>query len=169
MVEPILFLTDTPDDEARQVINEGLAGHGVEQAGYWDAQPLAVLARESSNGRILGGLLGRTSLGLLFIELAFLPKELRHHRLGSRMLYMMEEDAARRGCRAAVLYTISFQAPGFYERHGWREFGRIACDPPGTSRIFMTKELLDTKTNTPHDASVRRDVPAGQHMAAGRP
>ena len=42
---------------------------------------------------------------------------------------------------AAMLYTISFQAPGFYERHGWREFGRIPCDPPGTSRIFMTIAL----------------------------
>ena len=54
---------------------------------------------------------------------------------------MMEEEGARRGCRSGVLYTISFQAPGFYERHGWREFGRVACDPPGTSRVFMTKEL----------------------------
>jgi GNAT superfamily N-acetyltransferase len=145
MAEPIVFLTDTPGDEARQVINEGIAGHAVEQAGYWDAQPLAVLARDGLSGRILGGLLGRTSLGLLFIELAFLPKDLRHRRLGTRMLHMIEQEAARRGCCAAVLYTISFQAPGFYEQHGWREFGRIPCHPPGTSRIFMTKEITDNK------------------------
>jgi len=54
---------------------------------------------------------------------------------------MAEEEAVRRGCRRAVLYTINFQAPGFYERHGWREFGSIPCDPPGTSRVFMTKEI----------------------------
>jgi hypothetical protein len=36
---------------------------------------------------------------------------------------------------------ISFQAPGFYERHGWKRFGEIPCHPPGTSRIFMTKAL----------------------------
>jgi hypothetical protein len=35
---------------------------------------------------------------------------------------MAGEEAARLGCRGAVLNTISFQAPGFYERHGWREF-----------------------------------------------
>jgi hypothetical protein len=40
-----------------------------------------------------------------------------------------------------VLYTISFQAPGFYARHGWRVFGEISCEPPGTSRVFMTKTL----------------------------
>jgi len=41
----------------------------------------------------------------------------------------------------SVLYTIIFQAPEFYERNGWTAFGEIACDPPGTSRIFMTKSL----------------------------
>jgi hypothetical protein len=40
-----------------------------------------------------------------------------------------------------VLYTISLQAPGFYARPGWRVFGEISCEPPGTSRVFMTKTL----------------------------
>jgi hypothetical protein len=40
-----------------------------------------------------------------------------------------------------VLYTISFQAPGFYAKRGYRAFGKIDCDPPGTSRIFMVKDL----------------------------
>jgi len=52
-----------------------------------------------------------------------------------------EDEGRRRGCRAAVLYTISFQAPEFYARHGWRVFGEIPCEPPGTRRVFMTKTL----------------------------
>jgi hypothetical protein len=36
---------------------------------------------------------------------------------------------------------ISFQAPEFYEKHGYRVFGRVECLPPGTSRIFLTTEL----------------------------
>ena len=141
MVEPALFLTDVADDEAYRIVNEGIADHAAEQAGYWDALPLYVLARDPSNERILGGVIGRTSLGLMFIELFYLPPELRNRGIGTRMLHMAEEEAVRRGCRAAVLYTISFQAPAFYERRGWREFGRIACHPTGTSRIFMTKDL----------------------------
>ena len=38
---------------------------------------------------------------------------------------MAEEEAIRRGCRAATLVTVNFQAPEFYARHGWEEFGRI--------------------------------------------
>ena len=142
MAEPKLLLTDAPDREARRIIDDGLSGHNVEHAGYWDTRPLAVLVQDPESGRTLGGLLGRTSLGLLFVDLVFLPAALRGRDIGSRILRMAEEEALRRGCRAAVLYTISFQAPGFYERHGWREFGRIDCDPPGTARVFMTKTLL---------------------------
>src|SRR5271168_111612 len=141
MVEPTLFLADIADDEAHRIVDEGISSHGAEKAGYWDALPLYVLARDPSDERVLGGLVGRTSLGLMFIELFFLPPELRNRGIGTRMLRMAEEEAVRRGCRGAVLYTISFQAPAFYERHGWREFGRVPCHPAGTSRIFMTKDL----------------------------
>ena len=55
---------------------------------------------------------------------------------------LAEDEARRRGCVAAVLYTISFQAPGFYEKNGYRVLGTVACLPPGTSRIFMTKPLV---------------------------
>jgi len=141
MSEPTLELTDAPDESAQRIIDEGLAGYNASCAGYWDWRPLAVLLRDPRDGRVTGGMLGRTSLGLLFIDLVFVPEELRGRSLGARMLAMAEEEAARRGCKSGMLYTISFQAPGFYEAHGWREFGRIPCDPPGTSRIFMTKAI----------------------------
>jgi len=128
MNEPELILADNPYSEARQLIDDKLGAYNAEQAGYWDPRPLAVLVRDPVSH-------------LLFIDLVFLPESLRGQQIGTRMLRMAEEEAVRRGCRRAVLYTINFQAPGFYERHGWREFGRIPCDPPGTSRVFMTKEI----------------------------
>lgn len=144
MPELAIDLTDAPSPEAQRVITEGLDDFNAERAGYRDWRPLAVLARRPESGEVVGGLLGRTSLGLLFINLVFLPPEARGQRLGTRMLEMTEAEAVHRGCRSAVLFTISFQAPAFYERHGWRELGRIPCDPEGTSRVVMTKILTPT-------------------------
>jgi len=141
MKDFVLTVTDTPSERAQEVIEKGLNGYNAGQAGYWDSRPLAVLASDPVTSEVLGGFLGHTSLGLLFINLVYLPDSTRGSGLGSRMLAMVEAEALERGCRRGVLYTISFQAPGFYERHGWREFGRIPCDPPGTARVFMTKEL----------------------------
>lgn len=158
MSEIAIAVTEAPGDEAQRVIEEGLADYNAEQAGYRDWRPLAVLAREHGGDRTLGGILGRTSLGLLFVDLVFLPAQLRQRGLGSRMLRIVEDEAIRRGCGHGVLVTISFQAPNFYERQGWREFGRVPCAPRGTFRIFMTKALeppsAPTMPSAAHDEPV---------------
>jgi len=139
--EPRVAVTDAPDARVEAAIGEGLRRFNAQQSGIDDSRPLAVVVSDPDTNEVLGGITGRTSLGLLFIDLVFLPDNLRGDGLGSRILKLAEDEGRRRGCRAAMLYTISFQAPGFYARHGWRVFGEIACDPPGTSRIFMTKSL----------------------------
>jgi GNAT superfamily N-acetyltransferase len=139
--DPIIDVTDKLDQEAIEVIAAGLNTFNDEKTGIVDRMPLGVLIKDPATGKVLGGVAGRTSLGLLFLDVFYLPKEYRHAGLGSRILRIAENEGRRRGCRAAVLYTINFQAPEFYERHGWRRFGEIPCHPPGTSRIFMTKDL----------------------------
>ena len=107
MNEPELFLTDSPDGEACQLIDDRLGDFNAQHAGYWDSRPLAVLVRDPASRQIVGGMLCRTSLGLLFIDLEFLPEELRRHQIGTRMLRMAEEEAARRGCRGVGSSTRS--------------------------------------------------------------
>ncbi|MFI5399868.1 MAG: GNAT family N-acetyltransferase [SAR324 cluster bacterium] len=134
-------LTDINDDAAASVVRQGLKEYNTQQVGYWDGKPLNVLVSDSETGKVIGGMLGLTSLGLYFVNVFFLPEALRGGGLGSRMLRMGESEARQRGCEQVVLYTLTFQAPGFYERHGYREFGRIRSGPPGTARIWMTKAL----------------------------
>jgi ribosomal protein S18 acetylase RimI-like enzyme len=55
-----------------------------------------------------------------------------------------EEIAANRGCLGIRLDTFSFQAPGFYEKLGYRIFGRLANHPKGHERIYYFKELPDS-------------------------
>lgn len=136
-----LSLTDAPGDKAQAVIRGGLAEYSTAQAGYRDARPLAVLVSDPGTREVIGGLLGRTSMGLLFIDLFFLPESLRRQGIGSRVIRRAEDEAVRRGCSRAVLFTVTFQAPGFYERLGYHALGRIECDPPGHTRVCMTKTL----------------------------
>jgi GNAT superfamily N-acetyltransferase len=138
---PTFDLTDEPGAEAEAVIRDGLGAYNFAKAGYRDQRPLAILVRDPATGEVVGGLLGRTSMGLLYIDRFFLPERLRKQGLGSRILRAAEEEGVRRGCSRATLSTLSFQAPGFYRRQGWQELGRIECDPPGHTRFMMTKKL----------------------------
>ena len=141
MKPPVLTVDDARDPAAEQVIADGLRRYNREQCGISDGRALNVVAREPETNAPLGGITGHTSLGVLFIDLFFLPEELRRGGVGSRLLQLAEDEGRRRGCATSFLYTISFQAPGFYERHGYRVLGTIPCSPPGTSRIFLTKAL----------------------------
>ncbi len=136
-----IIVTDVIDHAVEAAVGAGLDRFNAEIAGYADKRPLAVIVRDAATGEVLGGATGRSSFSLLFLDLFYLPASLRGTGLGTRILGLFEEEGRRRSCRSAVLYTISFQAPAFYERRGWRRFGEIPCDPPGASRVFMTKEL----------------------------
>ena len=136
-----ISISATIDAEVEQTLLDGLNAYNDAIAGYSDRQVLSVVVRDRDSQRVLGGAMGRTSLGLLFLDLLYLPAALRGLGLGSQVLAQFEEEGRRRGCASAVLYTISFQAPEFYARRGWRRFGDIACSPEGTSRVFMSKTL----------------------------
>ena len=142
-MQPVLTLSSSPEPEALAVIGDGLNAYNDAIVGYADRMPLTVKVTDPETGSVIGGISGGTSLGLLFVDLVFLPDTLRGQDVGSRMMAMAEDEARRRGCRAGMLYTISFQAPEFYRKLGWRVFGEIPCDPPGTSRFFLTKTFRD--------------------------
>jgi GNAT superfamily N-acetyltransferase len=134
-------ISDRVTPEITSCIAEGLDRFNDQQIGYGDRLPLAVVVKDPDSGEVLGGITGRSSLGLLFLDLFYLPEALRGAGLGSELLRRFEQEGRRRGCLSAVLYTISFQAPDFYQRHGWQRMGEVPCLPPGTSRIFMSKTL----------------------------
>lgn len=136
-----LVLTDAPDEKAEAVIRKGLVAYSAVKAGYRDARPLAIVLRAAGSDEPIGGLVGRTSMGLLFVDRFFLPERLRRQGLGGRILAMAEAEAVRRGCGRAVLFTVHFQAPDFYKRQGWEVLGRLDCEPPGHTRFVMTKKL----------------------------
>ncbi|WP_432413247.1 GNAT family N-acetyltransferase [Pantoea allii] len=133
-------VSDTITPEFALPIELGLNQYNDEAVGFSENKPLAVIVR-NEYGVVLGGMIGRTYLGLLFVDLVYLPSEVRGKGLGSQILKCVEDEGRSRGCKTAVLYTITFQAPLFYEKNGWKRFGEIPCLPVGASRVFLKKDL----------------------------
>lgn len=142
-----LVLTDAPDEAQKAVISSGLGAYNDAVGGAGDYKPLAVFVSDRETGAVVGGLFGGSYRGQLFIDRFFLPENLRGNDLGSRALVMAEAEARRRGCSRVSLFTISFQAPGFYLKQGYDLAAQLDCDPPGATRMLMTKRLI------PNDAT----------------
>ncbi len=133
-------LTDRPRPEDEAAIVAGLTSHNGKVGVPLDRRPLTILLRDAA-GAVEGGLVGKTQWGWLHVETFFVPEVRRGRGLGQRLLAMAEEEARRRGCTNVHLTTLSWQAKPFYEKLGYREFGRLEDFPPGHKRHFMTKAL----------------------------
>jgi GNAT superfamily N-acetyltransferase len=138
---PDITVTDELDPADIAVITDGLIAYDLGQTGYRDFRRLAVFVRDPQTGKVVGGLLGRSEFGLVYVEWLFLPEDLRRARIGSRVLAMAEDEGRRRGCTRITLTTLSVEAPGFYKKRGYDVAATIDCEPPGLTRYYMMKKL----------------------------
>ena len=141
-MQPLLTLTDTPDQSIREAIVRPLIRFNEARSGQSeDYRPLAILITDAATSEIVGGLWGGTNFTQLHVDLLFVPEELRGSGIGSQIMRDAEAEARRRECRGVWLDTYSFQARGFYERLGYSVFGMIEDYVPGHTRFFLKKTL----------------------------
>jgi GNAT superfamily N-acetyltransferase len=132
-------VTAEPDAADVDAVKAGLVEFNARAVGVDKAVPMAVFARR--DGVLLGGAVGFTHWEWLFIHYLWVSDELRGEGLGAHLLGMAETEGRERGCGAVWLDTFSFQAPGFYKRLGYRQFGQLDDFPPGQARHFLWKPL----------------------------
>ncbi len=128
-----------PDEAHREIILALLRAYNDEAGGPSRRDQLVVTVRDGG-GTVVGGLWGYTGFGYLFIDLLMLGPA-RGVGLGRAIMELAENEARRRGLIGIWLDTWTFQAPGFYERLGFIEFGRIKEYPPGHDMIFYSKRI----------------------------
>ncbi|MBO1582603.1 GNAT family N-acetyltransferase [Bacillus sp. XF8] len=92
-------------------------------------------------GKIFGGITGTMYFYHLHIDFLWVDESVRHEGYGSQLLNKIEEIAQEKNCRLILLDSFSFQAPEFYKKHGYREFGVVEDHPKGYSQHFLEKRL----------------------------
>jgi GNAT superfamily N-acetyltransferase len=122
------------------IIGGGVHGHNVEHAGDDGAQRLCYVLR-APDQEVFGGAIGEVHWEWFCLHLLWVREDLRGRGYGHGLLTAAEADAKGRGAKHAYLDTFSFQAPAFYERHGYRVFGELGDFPTGHTRYYMTKPL----------------------------
>ena len=121
-------------------VRRGLALFNLSYPGEIDT-PLNVFLCDRNTAEIHGGLLARTGRGALQITELWVAEPHRHHGHGSTLLARAELEAMARGCRLAHVESYSFHAPAFYERHGYRIFGRLSGFSGGHTCFYLCKDL----------------------------
>lgn len=134
-------VSDSEDREAVAFILEHLSAYNVATARLGEWHALTALVRDEER-QIVAGLIAELWGGCLELRYLWVRDDLRHHGYGTRLLAAAEAEACTRGCIQAVVDTFSFQAPAFYEKHGYVVRGVIDNFPQGHCKYLLNKRLV---------------------------
>jgi GNAT superfamily N-acetyltransferase len=130
------------DGDLCKRLSEGLDEVNFPATGTTPADQTTLSVRAvDDDGELVGGLTAWTWGGLLGIEMLWVREDSRRSGWGGRLLHVAEEEARRRGCDRACVSSFTFQAPDFYQRHGYRETGRTLGFPGGAADVHMFKQF----------------------------
>ena len=105
-----------------------------------ESEPLNIYVEDDS-GELMAGLVAETFGNWLEIEYLFVKEDLRGQGIGSQLLQQAESEAKKRNCRFAFVNTYQFQAPAFYQKHGYQEVFTLKDYPYTGQRHYYQKEL----------------------------
>ncbi len=138
------------NDQPGKVLNDaerGVAQRLIDQINEFNHDTIGddfhemLRVETDGNGEVLAGLYGWSWGGTCWIEALWVRQDKRRRRFGSRLLTAAETEARRRGCEQIALETHTFQAPAFYEQHGFEIVGALTNYPKGYSKLFLRKQL----------------------------
>ena len=105
-----------------------------------ESEPLNIYVEDDS-GELMAGLVGETFGNWLEIEYLFVKEDLRGQGIGSQLLQRAESEAKKRNCCFAFVNTYQFQAPAFYQKHGYKEVFTLKDYPYTGQRHYYQKDL----------------------------
>jgi GNAT superfamily N-acetyltransferase len=130
----------TASTEDKDRVREMLGLFNVGKTGFDSYHELAIFLRDENN-RIRGGVLGDAWGGWLHVSILWIEEEFRGGGHGLELMKAAEEEGRSLGCRYVHLDSHSFQAPDFYRKLGYTEFGVLEDAPIGYKQHFMWKRL----------------------------
>ncbi|RCW28623.1 acetyltransferase (GNAT) family protein [Ciceribacter lividus] len=91
------------------------------------------------DGSLLGGLVAERLQGWLYVKGLAVDVKVRNSGIGERLLARAEASARDEQLAGVYLDTFEFQAPRFYQQHGYREIGRLPAAGNAPQRIWFAK------------------------------
>lgn len=135
-----LTITETTSDADAARITDILIAYNHQFTPPSTRAPLRITVRDET-GEVQSGAIGFTAHDWCYVDILTLAPALRGSGHGAHLLQAVEDAARGRGCIGVYLFSYTFQAPDFYKRHGYTEFGRIDDLPKGCAQVWLMKRL----------------------------
>ena len=128
------------ESQKSQVIGDLIRSYNRSKREAAESEPLNLYVEDDS-GELMAGLVAETFGNWLEIEYLFVKEDLHGQGIGSKLLQQAESEAKKRSCRYVFVNTYQFQAPAFYQKHGYKEVFTLKDYPYTGQRHYYQKDL----------------------------
>jgi ribosomal protein S18 acetylase RimI-like enzyme len=118
-------------------VEDRLYEHNRSAVGRSDGEGLGFVIREA--GELIGVAAGYTWAGVSEIKQMWVHERFRGRGYGRALLDAMVAEAERRGVKRIWVASYDFQAPGMYERAGFRRMAEFQGWPEGHVNVILCK------------------------------
>ncbi len=122
------------------VIEAHLYAHNSSATGRDDAQGLGFIIRDGA-GEMVAVTAGYTWSGISEIKQMWVDMEYRSRGYARALLGAFIAEASRRGVRRIWVASHDFQAPGMYEKAGFKRIAEFEGWPEGHMNVVLCKIL----------------------------
>lgn len=133
-------MNHNPSESEIEFVNNGLARFNDAKVGP-DNHELLNIVEYDDSGNVIGGILGGTYWGWMHIDILWVDEKFRKQGIGSKLLQAAEDEARRRGAHSVHVDTMSWQAPDFYKKHGYKIISELNDIPKGNKKYHLIKQL----------------------------
>lgn len=128
------------DREIETFLSERIYEYNAQATGYYDGESFQAV-RRGEGAEVEAGICGYTWGRCCYVSYLWVRDSLRGHGVGTALLDTAEAHARARGCALVIVASHSFQAPGFYMKHGYQPQCEISDHPVGYTSLILIKRL----------------------------
>ncbi|MBN9660923.1 MAG: GNAT family N-acetyltransferase [Acidobacteria bacterium] len=123
-------------------LEESLYRHNSRATGRVDAQGLGFTICDD-DGQVIAAAAGFTWSGISELKQMWVDERYRGLGYARRLLQAYIAEARVRGVRWIWVASFDFQAPGLYEKLGFRRMAEFSNWPEGHTNVILCKTLAD--------------------------
>jgi len=134
------IISKIPTHQDIQFLEDMIYEYNTGKTNQYDGELFSKWIYDSAHS-IIAGITGWTWAGACEITLFWVKSEYRNKGYGQSLLKAAEAEAQKKKCKAIIVRSYDFQAPGFYRKYGYAVECEAENFPEGHRYFYLIKRL----------------------------
>lgn len=131
---------EKPKFKDYKVLSDGMLNYHDKMGHRRTSEVINIFLKDSKK-KVYGGAIATVLWNGIEINSLWVDESLRSQGYGRKLVLEIEKEGRARGCTIVYTNTFSWQAPKFYEKLGYKVYGKLENFPPGNNLTYFYKEL----------------------------